>query len=204
MVSVLDFLSARSACQREAFEHISTWRWAPTTQCIDTLIGDIQAPPDLMRTQTDRKIADELQRTYDAQRDAEIKRQTLARETAIADMQAEVVRSEQLVAIAQTNATAVIEQAKGDAESRELRGAAEAEALRAIGTARADTYRAGREALGESAYTAIQVATVLGEAKVKLVPDIAVGGSGDGSSSRLADVLIGRMLATGTNGKPPA
>ncbi len=197
-VSVLDFLSARSARQREAFDHIKIAIAAYDVQCIDTLIGDIQAPGELMKTQTDRKIADELQRTYAAQREAEVQRQALARESAVANMQAEVVRSEQMVRIAETNATAVIAAAKGEAEATIARGNAEAESLRAVGVARADSYREGREALGGDAYTAIQVATVLGEAKVKLVPDVAVGGNG--SSTGLVDVLIGRMLAGHTNG----
>jgi uncharacterized membrane protein YqiK len=202
-VSVLDFLSARSERQREAFEHITTAIAAYDVQCIDTLIGDIQAPPELMKTQTDRKIALELQHTYDAQREAEVQRQALARESAVANMQSEVVRSEQLVRIAETNAAAVIAQAHGDAAATVARGNADAEALRAVGAARAETYRDGRDALGGEAYTAIQVATVLGEAKVKLVPDIAIGG--EGGSMRLADVMMGRMLAGHTASPlPPA
>ena len=63
-------------------------------------------PAELMKTQTDRKIAEELERTYDAQREAQIKRQALERETAIANMQNEVVRSEQMVRIAAANALA--------------------------------------------------------------------------------------------------
>lgn len=228
-VTVLEFLGARSQRQREAYAHIREALGLYDVECIDTLIGDIQAPPELMKTQTDRKIADELRRTYDAQREAEVQRQALARENAVANMQAEVVRSEQMVRIAQTNASAAIEGARGeaganlaraeaeaaatrlrahaDADARVAqgkadatviaeRGDAEASAQRAIGHARAIAFQVGREALGENAFTAIEVATVLGQNGMKLVPDVAVGG-GDGSSTRLADVLIGRMLATG-------
>jgi hypothetical protein len=55
-----------------------------------------------------------------------------------------------------------------------------------------EAYRLGRESLGEAGYVATQMASILGENRVKLVPDIAVGGDG---STRLADVLIGKMLA---------
>ncbi len=61
-------------------------------------------PAELMKTQTDRKIAAELERTYDAQREAQVKRQALERETSVANLQNEVVRSEQMVRIAQQNA----------------------------------------------------------------------------------------------------
>ena len=46
----------------------------------------------------------------------------------------------------------------------------------------------------EGAFTAMQLAQTLAENKVKLVPDIAVGGGGNGAGSGLAEVLISRML----------
>ena len=71
-VTVLEFLSARSERQREAFENIKKAIEAYDVECIDTLIGDIVPPAELMKTQTDRKIAAELERTYDAQREAQM------------------------------------------------------------------------------------------------------------------------------------
>ncbi|MBK9036946.1 MAG: flotillin family protein [Myxococcales bacterium] len=227
-VSVLEFLSARTDRQREAYTHISAALGEYDVECIDALIGDIQAPAELMKTQTDRKIADELQVTYDAQRDAEMKRQALARESAVASMQAEVVRSEQLVRIAQTHAAAAVEAARGAASAeiaraeaaatarrlqaaaeaaateldgqarasaRAARGQAEAASQRAIGAARADAFTGGRTALGET-FAAVEIATVLANAGVKLVPDVAVGGAA--GTTGLADALVARMLAGGT------
>ena len=92
-VTVLEFLSARSERQREAFDNVKKAIEAYDVECIDTLIGDIVPPAELMKTQTDRKIAAELERTYDAQREAQIKRQALERETAVANLQNDVVRS---------------------------------------------------------------------------------------------------------------
>jgi len=204
-VTVLEFLSARSQRQKEAFTNIRAAVEAYDVECIDTLIGDILPPAELMKTQTDRKIADELRRTYDMQREAQLKRQELERETAVANMQAEVVRSEQMVRITERNALATAEQAKGEAasvrlraeaeaEATQLRGQAEASATRATGAAKAEAYTQGAVAVGADAYTAIQLASILGQHGVKLVPDVAV--SGDGASGGLASVLIGRMLRT--------
>jgi uncharacterized membrane protein YqiK len=208
-VTVLDFLSARSDRQKEAFENIKQAIENYDVECIDTLIGDIVPPPELMKTQTDRKIAAELERTYDAQREAQVKRQALERETAVANMQTEIVRAEQMVQISERTAVATEATAKGEAAAIRLRaeghaagvranGEAEAFSTRAIGGAKAEAYRLGIEALGALGYTSIQIAQILGENKVKLVPDIAVtGGNGDGSSStRLADVLVGSLLAS--------
>lgn len=210
-VSVLEFLSARSERQREAFAAIKEAIAAYDIECIDTLIGDIVPPGELMKTQTDRKIAEELQRTYEVQREAQVRRQMLERETSIANMQAEVVRSEQMVAISQKNAMAMEETARGDAarvklaaeaeaqsmrfkataqaEGTKLSGDAEAHATRATGLARADAYREGVAAMGSEAYVSVQLASVLGEHHVKLVPDIAVGGEGG-----LAQALVSTML----------
>jgi uncharacterized membrane protein YqiK len=206
-VTVLDFLSARSDRQKEAFDNIRKAIEAYDVECIDTLIGDIVPPQELMKTQTDRKIAAELERTYDAQREAQVKRQALERETAVANMQSEIVRAEQMVQISERNALATEAAAKGEAAAIRLRaeghaagvranGDAEAFSTRAVGGAKAEAYRLGIEALGTLGYTSLQIAQILGENKVKLVPDVAVGGEG---SMRLADVLVGRMLASQVN-----
>ena len=101
--------------QRQAFEAIRQAVEAYDVECIDTLIGDIAPPTELMKTQTDRKIAAELRATCEAQREAQVRRQELERETSVANLQAEVVRSEQQVRIAERNATAHAESAKGEA-----------------------------------------------------------------------------------------
>ncbi|MDX2012414.1 MAG: SPFH domain-containing protein [Myxococcaceae bacterium] len=219
-VTVLEFLSARSQRQAEAYAAIRQALAAYDIECIDTLIGDIQPPAELMKTQTDRKIAEELQRTYEVQREAQTRRQQLERETAIANMQAEVVRSEQMVAISQKNALAMEETARGDAarvklaaeaeatsmrlkaqaqaEGTKLSGEAEAHATKATGLARAEAYREGVQAMGREGYVALQVAGTLGEHHVKVVPDIAVGGEGGG----LAQALVGTMLRSQLAPKP--
>jgi uncharacterized membrane protein YqiK len=191
-VSVLEFLSARSERQRQAFDAIKQAIEAYDVECIDTLIGDIVPPNELMKTQTDRKIAEELRRTYDAQRESQMRRQDLERETAIANMQADVVRSEQEVRIAERKAQANAEFAKGEAAAVRLRADAEAEATRVVGAAKADSYRAGVDALGGEAFTAMQLAGVLGQHGVKLVPDVSV--TGTGALGGLPEALMARML----------
>ncbi len=225
-VTVLEFLSARTDRQREAFEAIRGALGAYDVECIDTLIGDIQPPAELMKTQTDRKIAEELQRTYEVQREAQMRRRELERETSVANMQGEVVRSEQMVAISEKSALAMAETAKGDAvrvklaaeaeahamrqraeaeaEGRRLAGSAEAEATRLLGEAKAGAYREGVLSLGEPAFTAIQLATVLAQHGVKLVPEIALGS--DSSGQALLGAMLAKVLpatALGLTATPP-
>src|SRR5262245_5343846 len=147
-VTVLDFLWARSERQKEAFANIKKAVEVYDVECIDTLIGDIVPPAELMKTQTDRKIAAELERTYDAQREAQIKRQALERETAVANLQGDVVRSEQMVRIAQQNALAVAEAAKGEANATRARAEGQAAATRVTGEGEAVAIRAVGAAKG--------------------------------------------------------
>ncbi|HLP07144.1 MAG TPA: SPFH domain-containing protein [Opitutaceae bacterium] len=190
--TVLDFLSARSTRQVEAAQHIRAAIGAYDVQAIDTLIGDISAPAELMKTQTDRKIAEEEKKTYEMQEAAQRQRQQLVRETAQADIQRELVGSEQGVRIAELKAGATVKSAGGEAEAIRLRALGEADAIRATGTAKADAYRAGVEALGPQSYTLMQVVQSIGERGVRIVPDVAVNGAG--AAGGLVEGLLGTML----------
>src|SRR6202030_359395 len=127
--------------QVEAAQHIRDALAHYDVQAIDTLIGDINPPASLMETQTDRKIAEEQRKTYEVQEAAQKQRQQLVRETAVADIQQQVVGAEQGVNIAELQSDAHIKQATGEAESIRLRALGEAEAIRATGNAKAEAYR---------------------------------------------------------------
>jgi uncharacterized membrane protein YqiK len=196
--TVLDFLSARSQRQVEAAEHIRTALAAYDVQAIDTLIGDINPPAQLMQTQTDRKIAEEQRKTYEMEEAAQKQRQQLVRQTSLADIQHQVVGAEQGVNIAELQANAQVKQATGEAEAVRLRAHGEAEAIRATGSAKAEAYRAGVEALGPQPYTMMQLMQIVGERNVRIVPDVAV--SGANASPGIVDGLLGLMLKKQANG----
>lgn len=170
--TVLDFLSARSERQLEAANHIRKALAMYDVQAIDTLIGDINPPAELMLTLTDRKIAEEQKKTYEVQEAAQKQRQELVRQTSMAEIQKDMVRSEQNVRMSELQANAQIKQATGEAESTRLRaggesdglklraageaeslrqrGAGEADAIRARGSGEADAIRATGDAKGDA------------------------------------------------------
>ncbi|MBK8434665.1 MAG: flotillin family protein [Chloroflexi bacterium] len=193
--TVLDFLNARSERQIEAAEHINRAIRSYDVQAIDTLIGDITPPGELMLTQTARKIAEEERKTYEIQREAQSQRQLLVRETAMADIQQEMVKSEQGVQIAELHSQAEIKRARGEAEATRLNALGEAEAIRARGEAQAQAYRSGVEALGPQSYSALQLMDIIGRQGVRIVPDVAVsGGGGNGLSDGLMALLLQQNL----------
>ena len=206
--TVLDFLSARSERQVEATQHIQKALRAYDVEAIDTLIGDIHPPAQLMQTLTDRKLAEEQRKTYEVQEEAQKQRQQLVRQTELTDIQQQVVKSEQGVNIAELQANAAIKHASGEAESTKLRATGEAEAIRAIGEARAEAYKLGADAMGAQGYTAVQLMQIIGERGVRIIPDILVNGGKDGGN--MVEALLGVILkeqltqrsAVPTNGSP--
>ena len=145
---VISFLSTRKERQESARAHIRTVLEEYNVNAVDTLIGDIVPPEALMRTLTNRKIAQEEEKTYETQRMAQERRQGMEKETAIADMQREIVKAQQSVEISQRTADSVVKKAEGDAASLKLQVNAEAEAtkMRANAEAEATKLRAAAQA----------------------------------------------------------
>jgi uncharacterized membrane protein YqiK len=196
--TVLDFLSARSERQVEAARHIRVAVATYDVQAIDTLIGDITPPGELMLTQTDRKIAEEQRKTFEVQQMAQAQRQLLVRETSLADIQHEMVKAEQGVHIAELEAHADIKHAEGQAKATQLQAAGEAHAIRSRGEAQAKAYQVGVEALGAQTYGMIQLMQLIGQHGIRVVPDVAVSGR-DGNG--LVDGLLATMLQNQQNGQ---
>ncbi|MEO6004750.1 MAG: SPFH domain-containing protein [Opitutus sp.] len=190
--TVLDFLNARSERQVEAAGHIRVALAAYDVQAIDTLIGDITPPAELMKTQTDRKIAEEEKKTYETQEAAQRQRQELVRATALANIQQQMVDADQGVRIAELHAQAAIRSANGEAESTKLRALGEADAIRATGSAKAEAYRAGVESLGAQSYTVMQLMQTVGDRGVRIVPDVSVTGAASGNG--LLDSMLGLLV----------
>jgi uncharacterized membrane protein YqiK len=192
--TILDFLIARSERQAEAAEHIRQALKQYDVQAVDTLIGMITPPPELMETLTQRKIAQEQEKTYEVQRLAQIQRQELVRATALAEIQNQVVTAEEGVKIAELQAQSKVKEAEGEAEG-----------IRAIGQAKADAYQAGVTALGEQSYAALQMMHIVGDRQVRIVPNVSVTNTAGNGGNGLVDAMLG-MWAQGQNHlpQPPA
>ncbi len=146
---VISFLSTRKERQAAAKEHIREVLEEYNVNAVDTLIGDIVPPEALMKTLTDRKIAQEEEKTYETQRLAQEKRQGMEKETAIADMQREIVKAQQSVEISQRTADATVKKAEGDAASLKLQVEAEAQATKMRANADAEAVKAKGAAQAE-------------------------------------------------------
>lgn len=213
---VIAFLSTRKERQLSAREHINKVLDQYNVNGVDTLIGDIAPPESLMKTLTDRKLAEEQKVTYDTQRMAQETRQSLEKQTAIADMQKQIVEADQGVGIAERIANAAVKKAEGDAASVKLNagaeaertkliaaaeaqritmtGTAEAEKILAIGKANAESYELQVKAMGGDNFTRTKIAETIGRDKVKIIPDILITGAGGEASGGPIASLLGLKL----------
>lgn len=147
---VIAFLSTRKERQESAKEHIKKVLDEYNVNAVDTLIGDIVPPESLMKTLTDRKLAEEQKITYETQKQAQETRQGMEKETAIADMQKDIVKAQQSVEIAERTASATVKKAEGDASGVKLAVGAEAEATKMRALAEAESTRARAKADSEA------------------------------------------------------
>ena len=207
----IDFLKGRKERQEDARLRISEALKEYNVGAVDTLIGDINPPIELMKTLTDRKIAQQEQITFDTQRSAEVTRKELEQARAIADTQARVVDAERSVQIAEFNAQAAVKTAEGNAKAKSTNaeadamvvktvGAAEATKVQAIGSAEANVIKQKIESVGQDNYARIEIGRALSTSGFKLVPDVMAGADGGGSSvvNALMAVMLKDTLAKGS------
>jgi len=122
---VIEFLANRVQRQDDAKSHISKVLSDYNVVGVDTLIGDIVPPEALMKTLTDRKLAEQEKITYEIQRNAQVERKEFESAKAGADMQPEVVKSTRQVEINTQLAASKVAIAKGEAESKTINAEAD-------------------------------------------------------------------------------
>lgn len=146
---VIAFLGTRKERQEAARSHIGKVLEQYNVFGVDTLIGDIVPPESLMKTLTDRKLAEEQKVTYETQMKAQETRQALEKETAIAEIQKDIVKADQGVVIAKRIADAAVEKATGEANSVRLQSNAESDRIKILASAEAEKTKLVAQAQSE-------------------------------------------------------
>lgn len=211
---VIAFLESRKERQDAAKEKILEVLKEYNVKAVDTLIGDITPPADLMKTLTDRKIAQEQEKTYDTQMNAQKVKQKLESETALANMQGEIVSAQQSVMINERKAEAKVKETEGEAKAIELKaqanakatklnaeaeaykteqtGKAEAIKIESIGNATAEAYNKQVAAMGSDNFAKFKITEEIGKGGIKIIPEILI--TGEGGSSNTISGLVGVEL----------
>lgn len=211
---VISFLNDRQKRQNAAKSEIKRVLDEYNIHSVDTLIGDITPPETLMKTLTDRKIAQEEQETFNVQQKAQEEKQKLTSAKALADMQGQIVEAEQSVMISDRKAQTKVKEAEGEAKSfevvanakakakkvtaeadayeTEVNGKAEAAKIESIGRATAEAYEKQVKAMGADNFSQLKVMESIGVNNIKIIPEILI--SGDGGSNGPISGLLGMEL----------
>lgn len=211
---ILDFIQKRTEQQTKAAEFIKKALTQYNVVGVDTLIGDLVPPEELMKTLTDRKIASEQKETFKTQEESQKQRQAFMKEQSLADEQKRLMTAAQSVNVAESaaqeavkkadgEAKALIIKAKAEAESITLKATAEANQVKVIGEARANSYKLAVEAVGANNFSNMEIFAKLSDNKIKITPEVMVtGGIGSDNGGSLATALVGKLLVKDDGKKP--
>jgi uncharacterized membrane protein YqiK len=179
--SAMAYLQNRHEEQERAEARVRAHLLKYHVDVVNVLICHIHLPEELMKTQTEKILAEQRQNMYNAQREAEEKRIQLERTKSQADNQKDLMGATVGVEIAGKRAEQRKAEGEGEAHYILQTGRAEAEKVRLMGEAQGVAYHEQVNALGAQGVALVEVLKVIGEKGVRITPDImASGGSGGG------------------------
>jgi uncharacterized membrane protein YqiK len=180
--SAMAYLQNRHEEQERAEARVRAHLLKYHVDVVNVLICHIHLPEELMKTQTEKILAEQRQNMYNAQREAEEKRIQLEKTRAHADNQKDLMAATVGVEISTRRSEQRKAEAEGEAHYILATGKAEAEKVRLMGEAQGVAYHEQVNALGPQGVALVETLKVIGEKGVRITPDIlASGGStGDG------------------------
>jgi uncharacterized membrane protein YqiK len=179
--SAMAYLQNRHEEQERAEARVRAHLLKYHVDVVNVLICHIHLPEELMKTQTEKILAEQRQNMYNAQREAEEKRIQLEKTKSHADNQKDLVAATVGVEIASKRAEQRKAEGEGEAHYIQQTGRAEAEKVRLMGEAQGVAYSEQVNALGAQGVALVETLKVIGEKGVRITPDVmATGGSGEG------------------------
>jgi uncharacterized membrane protein YqiK len=176
--SAMAYLQNRHEEQERAEARVRAHLLKYHVDVVNVLICHIHLPEELMKTQTEKILAEQRQNMYNAQREAEEKRIQLERTKSQADNQKDLMGATVGVEIAGKRAEQRKAEGEGEAHYIQQTGRAEAEKVRLMGEAQGVAYREQVNALGAQGVALVEVLKVIGEKGVRITPDIMASGGG--------------------------
>ena len=182
--SAMAYLQNRHEEQERAEARVRAHLLKYHVDVVNVLICHIHLPEELMKTQTEKILAEQRQNMYHAQREAEDRRIQLEKTRAQADNQKDLMAATVGVEIVGKRAEQRRLEADGEAHYILATGKAEAAKVRLMGESQGVAYREQVNALGAQGVALVETLKVIGENHVRITPDVlASGGSGEGAGS---------------------
>lgn len=204
--SAMAYLQNRHEEQERAEARVRAHLLKYHVDVVNVLICHIHLPEELMKTQTEKILAEQRQNMYNAQREAEEKRIQLEKTKSHADNQKDLVAATVGVEIASKRAEQRKAEGEGEAHYIQQTGRAEAEKVRLMGEAQGVAYREQVNALGPQGVALVETLKVIGEKGVRITPDVmATGGGAEGGGGigtlLLLNLFRDRLNISGPNGE---
>jgi len=178
--SAMAYLQNRHEEQERAEARVRMHLLKYHVDVVNVLICHIRLPEELMKTQTEKILAEQKQNMFNAQREAEVKRIELEKTSSQADNQRSLMEATVGVDIAGKRSEQRKKEAEGEAYYISETGKAEAEKMRLIGEAQGVAYNEQVKALGQQGVAIVETLKVIGEKGVRITPDIMASGGGVG------------------------
>src|SRR5205809_3244785 len=178
--SAMAYLQNRHEEQERAEARVRAHLLKYHVDVVNVLICHIHLPEELMKTQTEKILAEQKQNMFNAQREAEVKRIELEKTSSQADNQRSLMEATVGVDIAGKRSEQRKKEAEGEAYYISETGKAEAEKMRLMGEAQGVAYREQVSALGQQGVAIVETLKVIGEKGVRITPDIMASGGGVG------------------------
>src|SRR5256884_5334682 len=188
--SAMAYLQNRHEEQERAEARVRAHLLKYHVDVVNVLICHIHLPEELMKTQTEKILAEQKQNMFNAQREAEEKRIQLEKTKSQADNQRDLMAATVGVEIAGKRAEQRKAEGEGEAHYISQTGKAEAEKVRLMGEAQGVAYREQVNALGAQGVAVIETLKVIGEKGVRITPDILASGGGAGDSTGGVGTLL--------------
>jgi uncharacterized membrane protein YqiK len=205
--SAMAYLQNRHEEQERAEARVRAHLLKYHVDVVNVLICHIHLPEELMKTQTEKILAEQRQNMFNAQREAEERRIQLEKTKAQADNQRDLMAATVGVDIAGKRSEQRKAEGEGEASYILATGRAEAEKVRLMGEAQGVAYAEQVNAIGPQGVALVETLRVIGEKGVRITPDImASGGSGDGGGNvgtlLLLNLFKERLELGAKNGGP--
>jgi uncharacterized membrane protein YqiK len=202
--SAMAYLQNRHEEQERAEARVRMHLLKYHVDVVNVLICHIHLPEELMKTQTEKILAEQKQSMFNAQREAEIKRIELERTSSQADNQRSLMEATVGVDIAGKRSEQRKKEAEGEAYYISETGKAEAEKVRLMGEAQGVAYKEQVNALGANGVALVETLKVIGEKGVRITPDILASGGGNGDGGGNIGTLLLLNLFRDQMQKQPA
>lgn len=193
-VRALDYVKQRSHQESQSLKMLAEQmaRFGVTVMAVRIgNVGDEATLGPLLKTLTDREIAQQEKLTFDEQQKAAEKKRELTRAVQESEEAKKLATAEYAVKIAEEEKKKVI-----------IAAGAEAESIRIKAEAQAKAYREIAAQIGSGNAALVELLKIVGERNIQITPRVMVSGGGTGSGAttqaglggRETTALIGTML----------